>query len=218
MNSRNKNIAAGFLGITLGFTFWANDQIFKKALLVDEIGVASLGGRMPASMVIQGLRSGDVTSERSLASVLAEPDSMEKSGRKVASVGRASSPLDNLRFGTLEGKYAITLASENVPGSEVDKVSNIDFIDNPGSEGRPTLITDRTEFIKKHSDLLDIGVAIEKVKTALSGRHIVETYKALARGSFKTVIIQIELDEKDRLYSLRLKDENNSLPGSTLKL
>lgn len=114
--------------------------------------------------------------------------------RVLASIGKQPEPLDHLRFGVLEGKYALTMSGE--------KVKDIEFINTPNSEGSPTQVADRLIFLKSNAQLLNIKSEIEKLDTDIIGRKIVETFKAVSADSNLEVKIKVEIDELDRLYKI----------------
>lgn len=118
--------------------------------------------------------------------------------RFISSIGKTPEPLDNLRFGILEGKYALTLTGE--------KIKEIEFINTPNSQGSPKQIADRIDFIKENAVLLNIKSEIIKLDTQIVGRKIVETFKAINAETENEISIKIELDELDRLYKLSAKD------------
>ncbi len=163
-----------------------NELIFKSTSTKLVPGV-----RSPASQILADIRSGTQTAERNLASQLANSKS-----RLLASLGHYANPLDQFRFGILEGKYALSMAGE--------RIKDIVFIDTPNSEGSPARIVDRTVFLKNYASILSLKNKIERVAVDIDGRKIVETYKAQFKDDNREVLVKIELDELDRLYSIKL--------------
>lgn len=192
MKSKRKNknnsslMISGALGLTVLVTFVANEMILNQS---DKTIISD--GRSPASIVVESIRSGTLEAERKLASTLSEMKT-----RTLASLGKDANPFDQFRFGILEGKYAFTIEDE--------KIKDVSFVDTPNSEGAPTRVTDRIEFLRNHSQILNIKSKIEKTATDIKGRKIIETYTAVLADSNKKVTVQVEVDELDRLYHINL--------------
>lgn len=182
----NKSVFAigGSLALFLLLSYAANEAILNE-------NAFSSHKRSPASSAIETLRSGSMDAERKLASQLSELKT-----RALASLGHNANPFDQFRFGILEGKYAFTLDGE--------KIKDVSFVDTPESEGSPTRVTDRVEFLKNNSQILNIKNKVEKVSTDIKGRKIIETYKAFLKDSNRIIMVQMELDELDRLYQINL--------------
>jgi hypothetical protein len=156
----------------------------------------SSGIRMPASWIAE-IRSGTLYVERALASKIAE---FRK--RDTASIGRPADPLENLRFGILEGKYALTL--------DGGKISEISFIDNPNSEGRPTTISDRKQFIKEYASVFDARGTPERVQVDIQGAKIIETYRAKTSAKDSDLLVSFILDDLDRVLGIQTRKISNT--------
>lgn len=175
----------------LGLLFLVGSTVFLNELVrIAPEGETSKWYRRPASQVVQTLRSGSAIVERALASKLAGIKE-----RALASIGRPADPLENFRFGVLEGKYALTMNG--------DKISEISFIDTPNSEGRPRLIEDRVTFLKKHSQLLGATGTMERVSVNIVGTKIVETYRGPSIKPGTDLLMSLTLDDMERLISLK---------------
>jgi len=145
--------------------------------------------RILASSVFGELRSASTVVEKRVALELAPP----VKNRHLASVGRPANALENFRFGVLEGKYSIKMDGE--------KIRDVDFIDTPDSEGRPSSLGSRSEFFSKYGPLFGLRGAPQRVAVDVVNGKIVETYKISALGVPDT-IIKVTLDDLDRLISL----------------
>src|SRR5476649_1959252 len=140
ISKRSKlTLTALSLILCLGLSLAANKASFQGA------GNSKADGskvRGPASQLYNQIRSGTLNIERQFAVKLAQVKA-----RGIASIGRPADALENLRFGVLEGKYSLKM--------EGDKIADINFIDNPKSEGTPATIKDRFEFLKQYGSLID---------------------------------------------------------------
>ncbi|MCC6277375.1 MAG: hypothetical protein IT289_05620 [Oligoflexia bacterium] len=170
------------LVILLALSIWGNTQY---------VSGQSLSYRSPASEWIVEMRSlSSLEDQSTLADHLAE--SKERSS---ASIGRPADPFESLRFGLLEGKYAVTLAGE--------KISEVQFVDNPNTEGRPTAISNRSEFLKEYRKLFDLGSDPEKVDVTVRGTKTTETYRSASADGKNDVLVHITFDDLNRLISLK---------------
>jgi hypothetical protein len=196
----SSNITAIVLGLVLGFTFWANDQVFKAARIIDGVTESVVLGRVPASEILSSARSGTLKAERKLASEISEAENLNPALgvlRRLASLGHRPDSLDAFRFEILEGKYAITLEDK-------ETISHIAFVDTPESSGRPKQISDRLAFLRKHAKILDLTTeGLKRISVVESRGHLIETFQTEdIEGSSIPVVIRIEVDDKDRLYHL----------------
>jgi ribosomal protein L20 len=183
-HDRNKLLFTAFVLLgCLGVSIWGNQLTFDSS----DAGKAQ---RTPASHILEQLRSGTVEIERKLASQIAS-----FKNRRVASLGRSPDPLENFRFGILEGKYALTMNG--------DKISDISFIDTPGSEGRPTAVANRLEFLKQNNGFFGATSLPEKVATDVRGTKITETYRMKTALADQDIIVKITVDDLDRLIDVK---------------
>ncbi|MDZ4677505.1 MAG: hypothetical protein SGI74_08340 [Oligoflexia bacterium] len=181
---RTKLVLTSFILLAcVGISVWGNEMTF------DTQG-SSKGFRNPASFVLQQIRSGTIELERKLASQIAAIKT-----RKIASIGRPADPLENFRFGILEGKYALTMNG--------DKISDIAFIDNPSTEGRPTAMANRIEFLEKFGSFFGTTNLPEKLATDVQGTKITETYRMKTSRADTDIMVKITVDDLDRLLDVR---------------
>jgi len=178
-------LSSGALVLFVVATFWVNNKSFKSTS-PESADIF----RNPASSFFAEIRSGTLFIERKLASEMA----MVKR-RGLASIGRPADSLETLRFGILEGKYALTVNG--------GKVSEIDFIDNPGTESRPLAVIDRAEFIKKYGALLDAASIPKRISVDIQGNKIVEKYRVKSAKEDTDLIVSFVLDETDRLFNIK---------------
>jgi hypothetical protein len=189
INSKAKRASAILIAV-LGLFYWANSVSLKDT----QNGHKSLF-RFPASHIFGQERSASVAVEKRYAADLA----LVKK-RKLASIAHSASPLENFRFGELEGKYHLTL--------DGDKVAAVSFIDTPDSTGSPTILPNRADFITKHARLFGVTGSPQRVAVDLKGTHVVETYKVkLASGTESK--IKITLDDSDRLLDLQTEKSSS---------
>ncbi len=183
-NGRQIRIAAttGLLAMSLGIFMGINHQL---GLATTELGTM----RGPASQIMEAVKSAKLLAERKLVHRLSKV-----SLRKTASIGRDANELENFRFGILEGKYQVAIKD--------NQISYISFIDNPNTEGRPTFVRDRSEFLSQNKKLLGLGEVKERISVDLVGSRVVETYRVATDKQDKDVIIKFTLDDMDRLISL----------------
>jgi hypothetical protein len=89
----------------------------------------------------------------------------EKSNRKIASYGETPSKLDEIRFGTLEGKYSFSFDN--------DKISEIKFQETASAD-RPKYIPNFENFLMENKDVLIPDLSLIKTvesKTALDTKE-----------------------------------------------
>ena len=176
-------LSSSLLGAALLATLSLNSGLAPEAVHDDPMG------RTPASLYEQ-MRSGTIAVERKLASHVAGLKS-----RMLASIGRPPNSLEHLRFGVLEGKYALAMNGETV--------SEATFINNPDSEGRPAVVSNRTEFIKNFASLFDVKGIPARVSVDVLGTKVVETYRVKSSKADEEVLLSFVLDDTDHLVSLK---------------
>ena len=182
----SKLIVTSFsLLLCLGFSFVANKASFQTA----RNSKVEASSRNPASQIFAQIRSGSLNIERQFAVKLAQVKA-----RGIASIGRPADALENLRFGVLEGKYSLKM--------EGDKIADINFIDNPESEGNPATIKDRFEFLKQYGTLIDAISKPSRVGVDVRGTKVIETYRVKTNSPETDVVVSFVLDDLDRLIAL----------------
>jgi hypothetical protein len=116
------------------------------------------------------------------------------SSRDIASVGRAPSNEDRLRFGYLEGKYALRMNS--------GKISEIEFASSPDA---PKYLNDRVEFLKSHKELMPVDFEVARnVSREVLPKSIQETYQ-LVQNDQVGAEVRFELDLYGRLISMKVE-------------
>jgi hypothetical protein len=135
----------------------------------------------------RGLR--DPNYEQSLARKLSK-----LSSRDIASVGRMPSFEDRLRFGYLEGKYALRMNS--------GKIQEIEFASAPDA---PKYLNDRVQFLTLYKDLLPVDFEqARNVGREVMPKKIHETYQ-LVQNDRVEAEVRFELDLYGRLLSMKVE-------------
>ena len=183
MKNKKVKIASAILILTLGLFLIAAQGVLKNP--------ETQGGkfRFPASHMFGDLRSATVMVEKRYAAQLAHPFRR----RIPASIGRPADLIENLRFGILEGKYALAMDGENI--------MDVSFVDTPESDGRHVSVGSRTDFFTKFGSLFGLSGNPERIAVDIKGTKIVETYKAPSKEGVD-VIVKVELDNFDRLVAV----------------
>ena len=121
-------------------------------------------------------------------------------GREPASIGRAVSTVDQLRFGTLAGKYRV----EDQSVQSETKIKQIDYIQSEDVSDRAVYLNPDV-FLKDYGALL--AVPFSFYDAANPGQHNVREYRLL--NSEKKVIgrAAFVLDEEGRFISLKIASE-----------
>jgi hypothetical protein len=197
-NQKNLVLPIAALVICLGSSLAVNIKFNHSTGDIHLISGISL--RLPASQGSQSLRSGSHKAERKLASELAglRTNAANLSGeanRGLASLGRPSDLFEDLKFGVLEGKYALKM--------DGDKISEMKFIDIPDSTGRPAQIRNRIEFLKRYGALLDSDSQPQQESVFTSGSMTTETYRLKSNSHGADIIVSFILDDLDRVFEMR---------------
>lgn len=186
MELKNKRIAisASIISIAVLVTI-ANSKLLSQK---------ESHGRMIAS-VHETLTSSNSQWYQSLSKKLAkEPQ------RGLASIGKTPSPMDQLRFGFLEGKYALRF--------EEGSLAEIEFYKS--SDMKPRIIANKEEFLNDYKDLLKLPYnSVEKL-TEYNVEGVKEEVYAL-KGEDKKVMAKayFGLDQESGRF-LSLKIERNT--------
>lgn len=144
----------------------------------------------------------DLEWEKKLAERLASKgDSVV--GREPASIGRAVSTVDQLRFGTLAGKYRV--ADESI--QDQVKIKQIDYIQSEDANDRAIYLNPDV-FLKDYGALLAVPFAF--YDSANPAQTNVREYRLL-NGQKKVVgRAAFVLDEEGRFISLKVATEQDS--------
>lgn len=149
-----------------------------------------MGYRNPASQLWEQVRSGSAYVEQELAERVAWI-----AKRETASIGKPADPFESLRFGLLQGKYSVTMKD--------DLIAEIEFIDNPNSEGRPLALGDRKTFLKSHMALFGMMSEPERISIDKQGSRIVETYKLKNAKTQSEVRVSVVMDDLERVFAIK---------------
>lgn len=134
--------------------------------------------------------------ERKLARQLSQ-----HSARAPASLGTPPSAVDKLRFGFLEGKYAVRFAN--------GKVREIEFTDSANASDEPRYLTDRAKFLSEYKGLLSVPFATAKSQTReIENKKVHETYKLFGDGLRPVGVAIFEMDIYGRLLSMKVESTN----------
>ncbi len=122
----------------------------------------------------------------------------QQTERKMASISSKATELDQLRFGLLEGKYALKL--------EDGKISEILFQDSAGSTSRPKYIDSKDEFLNQYRGLIksDFSTA-SRVGEKIDNGNIVESYQLIGPKSSPVAVAKFTSDQYGRLISFRIE-------------
>jgi len=108
--------------------------------------------------------------EKKLALALSRKDD-----RDPASLGQSASPMEQLRFGLLEGKYAFQM--------EQGKIKAIEYVDTDATNDRPKYINDKPAFLDNYRDLFKINFSkVIKKGEESEGLLSKETYQLYNAG------------------------------------
>jgi hypothetical protein len=179
-------ISTSLLSIVLLVTL-ANNNIMTRIPAPEEAPVATRG---IASLSSLG-QSEDTNHE--LVAELAQRELSES-----ASVGRRPSSLDKLRFGTLEGKYAVRLHADG-------KLHEIEFSDSAGSGDRPKHIADFAQFLESNREILPVEFDKSvRISSETEAGGSTETYQLVSRVSMPLAKVQFRTDAAGRLLAMRV--------------
>ncbi len=149
---------------------------------------ASVGSVSMASTSLEKLQR---IEENDLAEEVAVPSVR----RSLASIGQPADGIANLRYGTLEGKYAFKMDGE--------KISEILFIESRNE--KPTIIPDRTDFLKKYAAQFGLKAVYKKLSSVLKDDRLIETY-SVKTSSGQSRLIQLTLGEANTLLALKTQE------------
>ncbi len=159
----------------------ASEQMAMNSHGVQTRSLASLGDA--------GRTLRDPNFEKNLAQKLSK-----LSSRDIASVGRVPTYEDRLRFGYLEGKYALRMND--------GKLSEIEFSQGPDA---PKYLNDRAEFLTTYKDLMPVEFESTKsISREILPKMIHETYQLVSNDKV-TAEVRFELDLYGRLISMKVE-------------
>lgn len=119
----------------------------------------------------------------------------DKSNRKVASFGEQPSKLDQIRFGMLEGKYAINFDNE--------RISEIKFQETTSAD-RPKYIPNVENFLIENKDVLIPDVSLVKtIETKTVGEDSEQTLELYDSSNKALGQVTYVSDKSGRLRSMK---------------
>lgn len=120
-----------------------------------------------------------------------------KNNRETASVSVAPTALDQLKFGLLEGKYAVKL--------EDGKVKEISFQEAINESDRPKYINSKESFLLEYRAALGTDFQIaSQVEQKVQDGKIVEVYQLLGSKSDLVAKVKFVSDQFGRLLNLQV--------------
>ncbi|MCB0342711.1 MAG: hypothetical protein H6626_00435 [Pseudobdellovibrionaceae bacterium] len=123
--------------------------------------------------------------------------------RGIASIGHRPSPEDHLRFGLLEGKYAVQFAD--------GKINGLAFSNDQTRADSPKYVNDRVAFLKAYRDLLpDQFTEVHPVSTENVDGSVVETYDLVSSTHQPVAEVRFTLDRHGRLLAMKVQTSEDS--------
>lgn len=178
-----------------------NDQLAKQgrsSYLISDNGsqIDKLNRAIASATPMNPFR--DLEWEKKLAEKLASKD-VSATGREPASIGRPVSTVDQLRFGTLAGKYRV---EDQTMQSEI-KIKQIDYVQSNDVSDRAVFVNPEL-FLKDYGGLLAVSFAYYDAANPSSEN--VKEYRLL--NSDKKVVgrAAFVLDEDGRFISLKIAE------------
>lgn len=149
----------------------------------------------------------DLQWEKALAEKLSQPletSSGSVNERAPASVGQGVSPLDQLLFGPLAGKYRLQNKIENTKvGDSSAKIKDIEYVPSSEANDRPVILN-LEHFLRDYGSLL--SVKFEAFDKANPNQTNVREYRLL-NGEKKVVgMAAFFVDDEGRLRSLKVRE------------
>ena len=157
----------------------------------------SLGGRGIAS-----IEGGDMVKAQTLEEARSIYHKMEQEGRSPASIGETPSLVDQLRFGVLEGKYALRMKN--------GKLMEIEFVDTEQTADRPKYISQPETFLKEYASLLPVGYDTVEKTTETRSPSAVHQIFSLKKGDQIQATVDFQHDEFGRMISMKITPQADS--------
>jgi hypothetical protein len=193
---KNILIALSVVSLVLVAVF-TNEQVLKTQrpiyIVSDNSNTKSLSDLNRAIASTQPLNLlRDVEWEHRLAQRLG---SVQRDGERIpASFGRPTSDLDQIRFGTLGGKYHIAIKSIN----GLEKIESIDYVESLDSSDRPQTLN-RTQFLKENRSYFAVEYASLEYKGRMGST---EVYSLQDESSREVAQAIVKVDEDGRFLAL----------------
>lgn len=188
----NKTLLAAILSVMLA-TGAFNRIAFNSAAGSFDVASQDSSGRAIASVERMAWER-DSKWEKQLAEQLAS-----SRVRVPASfgVGRSATAEEKLRWGVLEEKYNIGYNENH------GQIRSILFQDQLSE---PSVVSDRSRFLNEYGMLFDPAYASAKLKSVeANAKNTVESYLVIGQDNQPKGEIRIELDQKNRLISLKVE-------------
>ena len=121
----------------------------------------------------------------------------EEAERDLASLGSRPTPIDELRFGLLEGKYSLRMND--------GFISEIEFNETDKGD-RPKYITNQKDFLNKHKQLFSGQFqSIVKVGEQILNNQVITRYMILGENSKPLAQAEFNNDAFGRLMKLKIQ-------------
>lgn len=196
--ARTAVISLSVASLLLGAVF-LNDQLAKQgksSYLISDNGqrIDNLNRAIASAQPMNPFR--DLEWEKELAERLAK-ENPSVIGREPASVGRPVSSIDQLRFGTLAGKYRV----EDQSIQSETKIKQIDYVQSDDVRDRAVYVEPEI-FLKDFGGLMAVNFAY--FDAANPGQQNVREYRLM--DSDKKVVgrAAFVMDEEGRFLSLKI--------------
>lgn len=167
----------------------ANHEIWNSGDLVDHKSESRSLASAPVSLVR------NTEWERAIAQKLSE-----RRERVLASVSQRPTQIEKLRFGALEGKYALRMAD--------GKISEIEFSDAQSVGDHPNFINDRVAFLMQNRVAFAVEFSrVERISEERSKNSRAEVYGLFNADGAKVGQVRFQLDERGRFIAMKFHPE-----------
>lgn len=144
----------------------------------------------------------DLEWEKKMADRLSK-DQLED--RTPASIGRAVSSIEQLRFGPLAGKYR--LLDKSI--AQVTKLQEISYVESSEVNDRPVFL-DPQQFLKDYGSLLAVDFSM--FDRANPSQHQIREYRLLNSSKQVVGTAAFIMDEEGRFISLKVRSASENRP------
>lgn len=188
----NKTLSAAIIAVVL-LTVAFNRLSFSSGSNSMEVASHNSEGRAIASVERLSWER-DSKWEKQLAEQLASSRVRVPSA---FGIGRAATAEEKLRWGLLEEKYAIAY---NEGRLQIRSILLQDL------KGEPATVADRAQFLNEYGLLFEASYSSAKLKAVeASAQNTVESYTVFGRDNQPKGEVRIELDQQNRLISLKVE-------------
>lgn len=181
-------VSTSLISVLFLATF-ANRAVLSTSpdVTVADSGRMELSSRGPASV-----RTGASDWEDEIASRLSKA-----SLKETASIGQAPSPLEQLRLGFLEGRYAVR--------AENGKIREIQLSDSRDTGGALKHVTNRSLFLEQHRQLLPVEFDRSvKVASSHTDKDFFESYELINRAAMPLGRVEFHMDTAGGLLGMKV--------------